>query len=145
MDYLAYHAIVGHFDHMRGFENVQALIDAIWRWLTFCTDDDKSAMGPVLFRKPTKFAHYVEQLKNIDEIVLWVILYILCEPIGVFLKDKFWIMTVDHDLSNVHALFAYGEEGRHLPIVCMAPDEMPLNVPGEIECVTHSCADSQLH
>ena len=64
MDYLAYHAIVGHFDHTRGFENVQALIDAIWRWLTFCTDDDKSAMGPVLFRKPTKFAHYVEQLKN---------------------------------------------------------------------------------
>ena len=69
---MAYHAIVGHFDHTMGFENVQALIDAIWRWLTFCTDDDKSAMGSVLFRKPTEFAHYVEQLKKnykIDEIV----------------------------------------------------------------------------
>ena len=110
-DYLAYHTIVGHFDHTRGFENVQALIDAIWRWLTFYTDNDKSAMGPVLFRKPTKFAHYVEQFKKnykINEIVLWVISHILHEPIGVLLKDEFWIMTVDHDLSNVYALFAYG-------------------------------------
>ena len=108
MDYLVYHAIVGHFDNMRGFENVQALIDAIWSWITFCTDNDKSAMGPVLFRKPIKFAHYVKQFKKkykIDEIVLSVILH---EPIGVLLKDKFWIMTVDCDLSNVHALFAYG-------------------------------------
>ena len=54
-------------------------------------------------------------------------------------------MTVDHDLSNVHALFTYRGQGRYLPIVCMAPDKMPLNVPGEIECVTHSRADSQLH
>ena len=90
-------------------------------------------MGQVLFRKPTKFAHYVEQFKNnykMDEIVLWVILCILREPIGVLLKDKFWITTVDHDLSNVHALFAYGGEGRYLPIVHMDPDEMSPNVPG---------------
>ena len=86
MDYLVYHAIVSHFDHTMGFENVQALIDAIWRWLTFSTDNDKSAMGPVFFRKPTKFAHYVKQFKinyKIDEIVLWVISHILHEPIGV--------------------------------------------------------------
>ena len=51
MDYLAYHAIVAHFDHTRGFENVQALLDAIWSWLSFCTVDEKSAMGQVLFRK----------------------------------------------------------------------------------------------
>ena len=111
MDYLAYHAIVAHFDHTRGFEDVQALLDAIWRWLSFCTEDDKSAMGQVLFRKPTKFAHYVEEFKKnykMDEIVLWVISHILHEPIGVLLKDEFWIMTIDLDLSNVHALFAYG-------------------------------------
>ena len=115
-DYLVYHTIVRHFDHMRGFENVQALIDAIWRWLTFCTDDDKSAMGPVLFRKPTKFAHYVEQLKKnykINEIVLWVISRILHEPIGVLVKDEFWVnhylrFCRSCNLSNVHALFAYG-------------------------------------
>ena len=43
-----------------------------------------------------------------DEIVLWVISCILHEPTGVLLKDEFWIMTIDLDLSNVHALFAYG-------------------------------------
>ena len=128
MDYLAYHTIVAHFDHMRGFEDVQALLDAIWRWLSFCTKDDKSAMGPVLFRKPTKFIDYVEQFKKnykLDKIILWVISCILCEPIGVLLKDKFWITMVDLDLSHVHGLFAYGGEGRYLPIVHMEPNEMP--------------------
>ena len=67
MDYLVYHAIVAHFDHTRGFEDVQALLDAIWRWLSFCTEDDKSAMGQVLFRKPTKFPHYVEEFKIITK------------------------------------------------------------------------------
>ena len=84
MDYLLYHAIVAHFDHMRGFEDVQALLDAIWRWLTFCTEDDKSAMGQVIFRKPIMFPDYVEQFKQkykMDEIILWVISHILCEPI----------------------------------------------------------------
>ena len=79
-----------------------------------------------------------------DEIVLWVISCILHEPIAVLLKDKFWIMTTGLDLSNVHALFAYGGEGRYLPIVQMDLDEISSNVPGEIECVTHSHADSQL-
>ena len=68
MDCLVYHAIVAHFDHTRGFEDVQALLDAIWRWLSFCTEDDKSTMSQVLFKKLTKFAHYVEQFKKITKL-----------------------------------------------------------------------------
>ena len=137
-DYLAYHAIVAHFDHTRGFENVHVLQEAIWRWLKFYTDVDKSSMGQVLFRKPIKFPDYVDQFKQnykIDEITLWVISHILCEPIAVLLKDEFWVTTEDHDIGSVHILFVYGGEGRYLPIVRMAPDEMPPNVPGEISHV----------
>ena len=137
-DYLVYHAVVAHFDHMRGFEHVQALQHAIWRWLKFCTDADKSAMGQVLLRKPIKFPDYVDQFKQnykIDEITLWVISCILREPVAVLLKDEFWVTTEDHDISSVHILFVYGREGRYLPIVRMDPDEIPTNVPGEISHV----------
>ena len=95
-------------------------------------------MGQVLLRKPIKFPDYVDQFKQnykIDEITLWVIWCILCEPVAVLLKDKFWVTTEDHNISSVHILFAYGGEGRYLPIVRMDPDEMPTNVPGEISHV----------
>ena len=75
-DYLMYHAVVGHFDQSMGFEDVQALQDSIWRWLSFCPDADKSAMDQLLLRKQTKFADYVVEFKKnskLDEIVLWVI------------------------------------------------------------------------
>ena len=43
-------------------------------------------------------------------------------------------MTQDHDISSIHALFAYGGEGRYLPIVHLDADEIPPNVLGETAC-----------
>ena len=64
-----------------------------------------------------------------------MISHILREPIAVLLKDEFWVTTEDEDIGSIHILFVYGGEGRYLPIVRMAPDEMPPNVPGEISHV----------
>ena len=116
-DYLAYHAVVGHFDQTRGFKDVQDLQDSIWRWLNFYTDADKSAKGQVLLRKHTNFPDYLANFKlnyKLDEVILWVISCILREPIAVLLKDEFWITTVDLEIANIDILFAYGVGGRPL-------------------------------
>ena len=76
MDYMSYHAIVNHFDQTRGFGFIDGLKDQVWRWLNFCTDADKFAMGQVLLHKCVKFPQYLEAFKKhgkLDEIVLWVI------------------------------------------------------------------------
>ena len=43
--------VIKHFDYTYGFKDVMSVREAIWRWLTFCSDNDKSAMGPNLLQK----------------------------------------------------------------------------------------------
>ena len=71
--YLRYHTVIKHFDYTYGFKDVMSVREVIWRWLTFCTDDDKSAMGPNLLQKQRKFPIYVREygeMEHVDEVVL---------------------------------------------------------------------------
>ena len=75
-DYMTYHSIVYHFDQTRGFGSVNGLKDQVWRWLSFSTDADKSAMGQVLLCKCIKCPQYVDnfiKLDKLDEIVFCII------------------------------------------------------------------------
>ena len=39
-------------------------------------------------------------------------------------------MTVNLDIGDIEIFFAYGGEGRYLPIIRMPEDEIPDEVPG---------------
>ena len=107
--------------------------EAIWMWLTFCTDDDKSAMGPNLLQKQRKFPIYAreyEETGHVDEVVLWVLLRVMREPIAILLKGEFWI-TMEEDIGDVQMLFVHGGEGHFIPIHCMTDEEMPDNIQGD--------------
>ena len=102
--YLCFHTIIKHFDYTYGFKDVMSVREAIWRWLTFCTDDDKSAMGPNLLQKQRKFPIYVREYEEtgyVDEVVLWVLLGVMREPIAILLKGEFWITMVEEDIGDV--------------------------------------------
>ena len=79
---------------MYSFKDVASVREATWRWLTFCTNDDKSAMGPNLLQKQSKFLIYVreyEEAGQVCEVVLWVLSRVMREPITILLKGEFWI------------------------------------------------------
>ena len=108
--------------------------EAIWRWLTFCTNDDKSAMGPNLLQKQQKFPIYVREYKemgHVNEVVLWVLSRVMREPIAILLKGEFWITMEEEVIGDVQMLFVYGGEGQFIPIHHMTDKEMPDNVQGD--------------
>ena len=108
--------------------------EAIWRWLTFCTDNDKSAMDPNLLQKQRKFLIYIreyEETGHVDEVVLWVLSRVMREPIAILLKGEFWITTEEKDIGDVQMLFVYGGEGCFIPICRMTDEEMPDNIQGD--------------
>ena len=72
-DYMVYHAIVHHFDHTQGFGSIDGLKDHVWKLLSFCTKEDKSAMGQVILRKAMKFHQFLDDFKKkakLDNVVL---------------------------------------------------------------------------
>ena len=91
-------------------------------------------MGPNLLQKQRKFPIYVreyEETGHVDEVVLWVLLRVMREPIAILLKGKFWITTVEEDIGDVQMLFVYGGEGCFIPICHMTYKEVPDNIQGD--------------
>ena len=68
---------------------------------------------------------------QVDEVVLWVLLRVMWEPIVILLKGEFWIMTEEEDIGDVQMLFVYGGEGHFIPICHMTNKEMPATVQGD--------------
>ena len=71
-------------------------------------------MGQNLLQKQCKFPIYLrefEETGQVDEVVLWVLLWIMWEPIAILLKGEFWIMTEEEDIGDVQMLFVY-QRGR---------------------------------
>ena len=48
----------------------------------------------------------------------------------ILLRTEFWIITVNLDIGDIEILFAYGREGRYLPIMRMLEDKISDEVPG---------------
>ena len=133
-NYLCYHTVIKHFDYTYGFKDVASVRKAIWRWLTFCTEINKSAMGQNLLQKQCKFPIYLrefEETGQVDEVVLWVLSRVMQEPIVILLKWEFWITTEEEDIGDVQMLFVYGGEGHFIPTHHMTNEEMPDTVQGD--------------
>ena len=75
------------------------------------------------------FPIYLDEYRKkgkVNEVVLWVILQIIREPVAIWLCGS----SGSHDIGDVQFLFVFGGEGHCFVICQMMDDEMPEMVKG---------------
>ena len=115
------------------FENEKNARSKVIKWLELCTKEDKNAMSTILSRNSWGFDNFYNffQTKraNMNEIVMYVLSQIFCQPIAVMLKDDVWNMTVNYMLGETELLFVYGGENHIIPMERMTDSELEADIP----------------
>ena len=111
----------------------QMLRSKVLKWLELCTKEDKNVMSTILTRNSWGFDHFYNffwtQSITMNGIVLYVLSWILQEPIGVILKDDIWNTTINYMLGETELLFVYRGENFFIPIERMTDSELEVNLP----------------